>query len=180
MERRLNRVILTSLLVLVYGHAQADETATRRLAYRAYFGGLAAVNMVAEITLTQVSYRVATTGRSTGFLEYLFPFSAHAVGQGSLVDPRNGDRGFVLNSIFQGKSREIKLKFARGSTSRVTINPAIPPGDRDPVPRALRNVFDPISALIASGLQKDARAVCSGIMPVFNGKARSGEGCGYR
>ena len=173
MDRWLIKVFLISLVVLTCSSAQANETATGRMAYRAYFGGLAAVDVKAEIALTQMSYWVAATGRSAGFLDYLFPFSAHAVGRGSLNDPKNGDRGFALNSVFRGVPREIRLEFARGNTSLVRINPAIPPEDRDPVPRGLQNAFDPISALIASGFQKDAGAVCSGTLPVFNGKARS-------
>ncbi|MBM85516.1 MAG: hypothetical protein CMM47_05795 [Rhodospirillaceae bacterium] len=174
MSHRLSKVFLTSLLVLVSGYAQAGETVNGRLGYRAYFGGLAAADMMTIVTLTPLNYRVSTNSRSTGFLDYLLPFTSRTFGRGSVIDPKNGDRGFILDSVFRGKWQEIRLEYSGGGAPRVSINPAIPIEDRDPVPHNLRSAtFDPISAFITIALQKDAGSVCSGTLPVFNGKTRA-------
>ena len=166
-------LILMSLIAGNGTPAISGDGGLAKLSYKAYYGGLAAAEIDARITISDGRYTLSTTGKSIGFLDYLFPFLSRASGRGGLGEHAT-PRDFVLESTFRGRSRKIKGTAAANTAPIWTVSPPIPIDERDPVPETLRlGALDPVAALVGAATLKTAREVCSGTSRVFNGKVRT-------
>jgi len=165
-------IALTSSALAHVDKADATESAAV-LTYEAYYGGLSAVEITAEVSVSDGSYELSTVGKSIGFLDFLFPFQSHAHGSGSL-ETRAGAREFSITSSYRGKSRRIKGTTKPKATPVWTVEPPIPREERDPVPNTLRKEsLDPMAAVVAAATQASALEACGGTARIFNGKVRT-------
>lgn len=171
--RLLALLILAGPMAVPPSPALAGDTGFADLSYRAYYGGLSAVDIDAKITIANGRYEISTVSKSIGFLDFLFPFISRASGTGGLRE-NPARRNFALSSTFRGRSREI-MGISVADTSPVwTVTPPIPTDERDPVPERLRiGTQDPMAALVSAATTKAAREACSGTSRVFNGKVRT-------
>lgn len=171
--RHLALAILTGLISTSVSPAISSDEGFAALKYKMYYGGLSAVDVDAKITIVDGRYELSTVGKSTGFLDFLFPFESHASGRGEIrenISPRH----FAITSTFRGRSREIEGILTSGKAPVWTVTPPIPLDERDPVPENLRmGTQDPMGALLMAATSSAAREVCSGTSRVFNGKART-------
>ena len=151
------RSLALSTLLMVVGlivgagqPASSEEQRFAELTYLAYYGGLEAVEIDARVTISNGRYELSTVGKSSGFLDYLFPFTSRSTGTGSL-NRKAEARDFFIVSTFRGKSREIKGISNPGKPPVWSVTPPIPTDERDPVPEALRTeALDPVTALISA------------------------------
>jgi hypothetical protein len=166
-------VSLTGLLISGGPSLSLNENGVTELSYSAFYGGLEAAKIDARIAVSNGQYEVSTTVGSTGFLDYLFPFTSHTSGKGGFL--RNpGVREFSLVSTFRGRTRKIKGTSGANVIPVWMITPPIPLDERDPVPQKLRiGVFDPVSALVNAAIRETAQEACSGTSRIFNGKVRT-------
>ena len=172
-------ILLGSLAFLASASAMENERKSGALSYSAYYGGLSAVQVDARINITPNGYEITTKGRSTGFLDFLFPFSSHVLGTGRFggkgaFDDKAQARHLALQSTFRGRTRVIEIGSQTDGDVTLSITPPIPLDERDPVPRELQaGTLDPIAALVAAATQPSAQAACSGTLRIFNGKTRT-------
>ncbi|MDA9975715.1 DUF3108 domain-containing protein [Alphaproteobacteria bacterium] len=153
--------------------ASASNAAVGELTYRAYYGGLSAVEIDARLGLTDKTYELSTSGRSIGFLDFLFPFQSTVTGRGGTAKDR-GFRHFTVESTYKGKMLEITGLTGTNTAPVWTVIPLIPTDERDPVPLNLRTkALDPIAALFAAATSSTALEACSGTLQIFNGKVRT-------
>jgi hypothetical protein len=169
----LKSLFLASCILATSNRASATDAAVGELAYLAYYGGLSAVEIDSRITLTDRAYEMSTSGRSVGFLDFLFPFQSHVTARGGFNEDM-GPRHFAVESTFRGKAREIAGINGPNTPPVWTITPPIPTDERDPVPLNLRNgALDPIAAVVVAATSSTALEACSGTLQIFNGKVRT-------
>lgn len=175
-ERRRGSVVALVLAGLTAGFsptAAASDASVAKLAYRAYYGGLSAVEIQATITVSNQGYEVASVGHSIGFLDYLFPFQSRANGSGSFGNALESAE-FSLESMYRGRSRQIRGLTKANGAPDWSVKPPIPLDERDPVPLRLRaESLDPVAAQVAAAVRQSARETCGGTSRIFNGKVRT-------
>jgi hypothetical protein len=166
-------IALTTGALAQTSEVDAAENAAARLTYEAYYGGISAVEIEAKISVSGGAYELSTSGKSIGFLEYLFPFQSHAHGTGPL-ETRSGAREFAITSSYRGKSRRIKGSTKPEAAPVWTVEPPIPLDERDPVPDDLRmDSLDPMAAVVAAATRASPQDACGGTARVYNGKVRT-------
>ncbi|MGB1005682.1 MAG: DUF3108 domain-containing protein [Thalassobaculaceae bacterium] len=148
-------------------------TAATELDYVAYYGGLEAVRLTARVDIAGARYHITSDARSSGFLEWMFPFQARVEGRGATDRPRRANK-YNLTSVYRGDSQEISLARADDGALQEAVQPPVPAEDRDPVPSALRQAaVNPLAALAMAGSKATAAEACAATLPVYNGKART-------
>lgn len=166
------KLALWTGLITVLGSQTGFADKALKLDYVGYYGGLEAVRVDVSITLAEGRYAVTSATRSTGFLDYLSSFHSAVHGRGAW--PLGSDQRFSLKSAYSGKQRRIELQRLPQGNFEVAITPPIPADERDPVPPSLQqDSRDPIATFMQLAMQPTATALCSGMMPIFNGKIRS-------
>lgn len=109
---------------------------------------------------------------SVGSLSGLTSWSGQSQASGSISDGHAQPAAFVLDESDSQKKKHHALTFTEGSV--VDVQPPIKTGgDRVPVkPNQLKNVVDPLSALVDLTSGQSRKPVCSRTFRVFDGQAR--------
>ena len=131
------------LTVMLAGPAMAAT----ELDYVAYYGGLEAVRLSARVDITGARYHITSDARSSGFLDWMFPFQARVDGHGATDRPWRANQ-YNQTSVYRGNRRRISLARAADGALEEDVRPPVPIEDRDPVPPALRRTgVNPLAAL---------------------------------
>ncbi|UUX51818.1 DUF3108 domain-containing protein [Nisaea acidiphila] len=156
--------------VVLAGKSDAREL---DLSYAIYFGGFSVAEFDSKIEYSAADYRVTTSARSTGILDYFFPIEVMSEGRGVLAEGRVRPRMFRSTGTFDGEPRRTSLKSRIGAAPEVSVHPPRDPEKRDAVPEALQlDTIDPYAAVVALALKSDGHP-CESELPVFNGRTRT-------
>jgi hypothetical protein len=170
-----------ALAILVPGAARADagkEAEIRAgepasLAYEVYFGGVRALTMQADISLTGAQFQVQLSARTRGIADWIFDWIAQASTDGSVTEGilRPGRHDSV--STLRGKRREVSLTFQPDGAITARTVPPVEEDEREPVtPEQQRGAVDPLSALLILAQDIGAGRGCDRTLPVFDGRRR--------
>ncbi|MEE3049479.1 MAG: DUF3108 domain-containing protein [Pseudomonadota bacterium] len=148
-------------------------TAATELDYVAYYGGLEAVRVTARVDITGARYHITSDARSSGFLDWMFPFQARVDGHGATDRPWRANQ-YNQTSVYRGNRRRISLARAADGALEEDVRPPVPIEDRDPVPPALRRTgVNPLAALAMAASKPAVAEACANTLPIYNGKART-------
>ena len=143
------------------------------LSYTIYFGGFSVAAVDSTIKVDRSAYRVTTSARSLGILDFFFPIAVTSEGAGQLTGSGVKPESYRSTGTFDGKPRRITLTSRDGSVPSVVLQPPRDPEKRDAVPEDLqRGTIDPYAAVVSLALTAKPTP-CTQDLQVFNGRTRT-------
>ena len=140
--------------------------------YNLSFGGFDVGKYQFQSKFDGKSYTVSSDA-SVSALFGAFKWKGALEAKGAIEAHAARPAGYQLNFKTKAKEGQVKLGFDKSGVSVVTLVPAKPPSpEAVPVkPEHLKNVFDPLTAIVAM-THAGGAAPCDRKIPVFDGKAR--------
>ena len=132
---------------------------------------------VAQMTLaysaTGDAYEIASSQRSVGFLDWVFPWRSTTEVAGMFRGPVSVPTSYRSEGVFRGNPRKVELIFEDGKVVRMEAVPENRDDERDEVPVEMRvGALDPVSAILAVIRQANETGNCAARVPVFDGRQR--------
>ncbi|MEZ5854178.1 MAG: DUF3108 domain-containing protein [Hyphomicrobiaceae bacterium] len=140
--------------------------------YRIAFNGFDIGSFAFRAAVNGSSYTVESEARISALFG-AFKWSGNSRSAGALAGLQASPAGYDFNFEGTGKSGAIKLAFARGGVSNISVVPDQPPApDTVPIkPDQLRRVLDPLSAVLVMS-RTSGNNICNKRLPIFDGKQR--------
>lgn len=163
------------LLVLFIVFAGGPATATRvELSYRVWFGGLELAEIDTGSEVIGDHYTMRSAAKSAGVLGLVYDFDIRSQAGGRIIDGVPTPTSFQSDSVFRDRERSLRMTRDPGAVPMVEANPPHDPEDRDPVPEDLqRDSIDPLTAMLSASLGWNDDNVCTGTLPLYNGRTRT-------
>jgi len=144
-----------------------------------YDAGLAGISLGEfQVTATMAgsAYEMAAQGRFSLLAGLLYKATGKTTSSGTLTAASPQPALYTLSFEDSKKHQQVRMTFANGGVSDVTIVPEKPRARDVPVtPAQLKGVLDPLTAAFLS-IRSDAPAgdvsVCNQTVPVFDGRQR--------
>lgn len=165
-----------SLGFLTTGAAVAADK-TVELNYEVYFGGMHILSAEAEmIAENEDSYRMASSARTQGLVDWMFEFRGEGATEGSADGITVQPVRHARSSTWDGGERAVKLAYMDGGKVDFDVNE-----DRDedhshkvtPLdPATLDDTMDPMSGIVMMSRKLQAGEACEGTLRLFDGQRR--------
>lgn len=135
--------------------------------------GARVAQMSLAYSVTGDSYEIASSQRSVGILDWIFPWRSTTEVAGLLRGPASVPTSYRSQGVFRGNPRKVELFFEEGKVVRMETVPENRDDERDEVPVDMRvGALDPVSAILAVIRQANDTGSCAARVPVFDGRQR--------
>jgi hypothetical protein len=166
-------MLVFSMLFVVVAFAPANASRVE-LSYRVWFGGLELAEIDTGSEVVGGRYTMRSAAKSTGVLGLVYDFDIRSQAGGRIIDGVPMPTSFQSNSTFRDREHSLRMTREPGAVPTIEANPAPDPEDRDPVPEDLqRDSIDPLTAMLSASLRWNEDDVCTGTLPVYNGRTRT-------
>lgn len=168
------RGILAALAFASSIGSAGAETVKVDLTFKVWFGGLELAEIETGSRLFTDRYSVNSSARSVGVLSLVYDFETRSEARGVIVNGSPVPLRYQSDVSFGDDKRVLVMSREPGGVPQIDQNPPYDPADRDPVPSALQQEsIDPLSAILRASLGWTEGDVCTGTLPVFNGRTRT-------
>jgi hypothetical protein len=135
--------------------------------------GARVAQMSLAFSATGETYEIASSQRSTGFLDWIVPWRSTTEVTGRFQGPASVPGSYRSEGTFRGNPRKVELFFEDGKIVRMETVPENSDDERDEVAPELRaGALDPVSAILAVIRQANETGACTARVPVFDGRQR--------
>lgn len=161
---------LAGTLVGLPGMLRADPVVAT---YRVQVGGVAVLDVLATLDLTDRAYRLEVTAMTGGFLGRIFPWRTVSRSEGAVRPDGLAPTHHSQSSVFREKPRNVTLDYDGQGNVVVSVTPPPEEDDREPVPDAQRHAtYDPLTAFLTVMTAAGRGEACTRSLPVYDGRRR--------
>ncbi|OCK55426.1 DUF3108 domain-containing protein [Bradyrhizobium sp. LMTR 3] len=155
--------------------AAADSDIRAR--YEVTLAGLTIARADSVIAVRGNTYSIRVSYRTSGAAHLMGSATGEAVSSGVYKSGRLVPTLFNLDHKGSRRAQKVNLVMADGAVNAMTIDPPITAGSRGPpiTPEHLKNIVDPVSALLAPALTANGRGevgICDRTVQIFDGLRR--------
>jgi len=148
-----------------------------RAKYEATLAGLTIAYADVVLAIRGNTYSVRTSYRTSGTARLMSSATGEAVSSGTYNSGSLVPATFDLDHRGSQRVQKVALVMSAGTVDKLTIDPPVDQASQQaPIePAHLKNIVDPLSALLASGVRVDGTSevgVCDRTVPVFDGVRR--------
>jgi hypothetical protein len=159
------------LFLLPSGAAGDPGPSTIDLTYDGYASGFRVLMMQSEILLTRTGYRIATTGRATGMVGFVYQAKWRSWANGTWTEEGVNALNFDNAGVFGGHARHVAIAFDHGDAQLRVLQP-IDDGEHTAVPPAQEHrVIDGLSVTALIIRQATRLGRCQGHVTSFDGRS---------
>jgi len=148
-----------------------------RAKYEVTLAGLTIVHADVTFAIRGNSYSVRTNYRTSGAARLMSSATGEAVSSGTYKNGLLAPAKFDLDHRGSQRVQRVALVMSGGTVDKLTVDPPLDQASlRAPIePEHLKNIIDPLSGLLASGVRADGKSeigACDRTVPVFDGVRR--------
>ncbi|SLN35789.1 hypothetical protein OCH7691_01435 [Oceanibacterium hippocampi] len=171
--RSVSALSIAALVLTLGAAAPAAATPPERisLGYEVYAGGFHFLDIDITAALTAEGYRIESVVNGRGLVDFFrkIRLESESVGDAELTPRR-----FNTRDASREDGRRTAIVYRPDGKRDVTIEPdSKKPEPGEEVPDELRrSALDPLTAVLASAVERDPEAICSSTMPIFDGRRR--------
>lgn len=167
--RRKWRRHVIALLALTAAPLNASANDTFNAVYQAYVGGLNAVELRSQFTLTPRDYRISINSRTLGMARLFASGQQENRADGLWHNGAPQPRNFHVDGLWRGNARRAHIAFLGSGPEIRDLEP--PERGRHPVPESDRlGTLDPLSVLAALSRLVAQTGNCDGETRVYDGR----------
>jgi hypothetical protein len=163
------------LVVLSTCSKKIDAHAAQGLAlhYDVYYLALPVLSVDIASRVEPSTYRTTVALKTAGVLALFAPWTSRATAQGAIDGLVVRPASYRVDSAYRDREQQIDLEYERAGTVRGEVTGILTDGEREDVPRALRDgTIDPVSASAALARRLATTGTCAGTVRVFDGLRR--------
>ncbi|MBT3533070.1 MAG: DUF3108 domain-containing protein [Rhodospirillaceae bacterium] len=143
------------------------------LAYDIFVAGILAGSVEIVAQSKSKTYRIETTARSHGFLDFLIEFRGQNEVHGRFLHGQAQPIEYKTKGIWAGEVRSVAIRYGVDGSVRYEARPSAAEDEREEVPqKQLPGTTDPFSALYQAILHRPKGATCDSRLAVFDGRRR--------
>lgn len=165
--------LLRAAALTFLGMAVPASAETIGARYEIYAGGFHALGIHARAVVTEETYDIEASLKTTGFIDWILRFSQTLTGRGQ-IGSSTTPLLYLSEGTFFGTQRTTRLDYRPEGRIEATLRPSNEDDDRTPITEDMKlGTIDPMSVFVA--VNRSARETgepCNAKVPVFDGRRR--------
>ncbi|MBX2856520.1 MAG: DUF3108 domain-containing protein [Rhodobacteraceae bacterium] len=151
----------------------ADMTADLHYTYDFYLSGVPVAVGKFQASIEDTRYNAVSALKTVGIVGLFFDTEVVSSADGQLMEGEALSPAlFEMRSRTKDKRQDVKMVFADDAPETVEASPPFRKKRYEIDPAKQNGALDPMSAIVAAFMPRDAETVCSQVIPVFDARKR--------